>query len=160
MTFCLLSSLFSHHCIQTAMDLEMQQAPDEIHPCGAKHCCCHSCNYLSGGCFWFPQCQEDPQYVQSAQLGWTDSCHSLHLTGQYLSAFLNKIQKVKQFRYCQCFLFIHSFLEIISFPLVIIQFVSIISIFPWGGTRIQLGAWVWGFKYGHMYVEKVPSHHF
>lgn len=27
-------SLSSHHCIQTAMDLEMQQAPDEIHPCG------------------------------------------------------------------------------------------------------------------------------
>lgn len=45
--FCLLS----HHRVQTAMDLEMQQVPDEIHPCRVKCCCYPSCGYLSGGRF-------------------------------------------------------------------------------------------------------------
>lgn len=64
--FCFLLSLSSHHCIQTAMDLEMQQAPDEIHPCRVKCRCCHSCNYFCGGRFWFPQHLANPQYVQPA----------------------------------------------------------------------------------------------
>lgn len=46
-----LPSPCSHHRVQTTMDLEMQQAPDEVHPRGAERCRSRSCNYFSSGCF-------------------------------------------------------------------------------------------------------------
>lgn len=82
----------SHHRVQIAMDLEVQQVPDEVHPCGVKRCGCRPRHHLRSGRVWLPQCPKYPPYVQSAQLGWTDGCHTLCPTGQCLAVYINKKQ--------------------------------------------------------------------
>lgn len=60
----------------------MQQTHDEVHSCGIAFISlrfrCHS----HGGSFWFPQCCQPSQHVQSAQLAGPLSCSTIRSTGK------------------------------------------------------------------------------
>lgn len=61
----------------------MQQANNEVHPrrlaCGSLPFRC----YRLGGSFWLPQCCQNSQHVQSAQLARTCSSYTVRSTGKY-----------------------------------------------------------------------------
>lgn len=77
----------SYHRLQTPLDLAVEQTNDEAHPRRLepgrlRFCCC-----ITGGSFWFPQCCQNPQYVQFAQLAWSDSCDPVLSTGKLIIFF-------------------------------------------------------------------------
>lgn len=64
------------------MDLAVQQAADEVHPCRLTHTgLCAYC-HIHGGSFWLPQHCQNTQHVQSAQLGRPGSTYFVHTAGK------------------------------------------------------------------------------